>query len=324
MDDAPVLCKSGGMKSASHKPIANALPAPAWFVVSALFHYLGPAFAVLLFARVAPLGVAWLRIATSAVLLAVWRRPWRHLVRQDAHTRRTIAGLGLAIGGMNACFYLAIDRLPLATVGAIEFIGPISLAAAGLRTPRNRVALALAAAGVALLTRAHLGGSPLGLLFAFANAALFTLYIVLGHRLAAATHDGSEPVDRLAAAMLVALLPAALLGLLPALPAMASPLLLAAGAGVGVCSSVIPYVCDQFAMARLPRASFALLLSLLPAVACLVGALVLHQFPGPRETLGIGLVAAAVALHRPRAAGSSPHHSREVSPWNTSDSEPPA
>lgn len=312
------------MKNASHKSLANALPAPAWFVVSSLFHYLGPAFAVLLFARVAPLGVTWLRIATSALLLATWRRPWRHLSRQDVHTRRTIVGLGLAIGGMNACFYLAIDRLPLAAVGAIEFIGPIALAAAGLRTPRNRVALALATAGVVMLTRAHMEGSPMGLLFAFANAALFTLYIVLGHRLAAATDDGSEPVDRLAAAMLVALLPAALLGLLPALPAMANPVLLAAGAGVGVCSSVIPYVCDQFAMARLPRASFALLLSLLPAIACLVGALVLRQFPGPRETLGIALVAAAVALHRPRAAESSCSHPREVSPWNTSDSEPPA
>jgi inner membrane transporter RhtA len=324
MDDAPVLCKSGGMKSASHKPIATALPAPAWFVVSALFHYLGPAFAVLLFARVAPLGVAWLRIATSALLLAAWRRPWRHLPQQDMRTRRTIAALGLAIGGMNACFYLAIDRLPLATVGAIEFIGPIALAAAGLRSTRNRGALGLAAAGVVLLTRAHLVGSPLGLFFAFANAGLFTLYIVFGHRLATVRHDGSEPVDRLAAAMLVAVLPAALLGFLPALPAMASPVLLAAGAGVGVCSSVIPYVCDQFAMARLPRASFALLLSLLPAIACLVGALVLRQFPGPREALGIGLVAAAVALHRPRAAEPSPHHPREVPPWNTSDSEPPA
>jgi inner membrane transporter RhtA len=324
MDDALLLCKSGGVKSTSQTTLATSLPAPAWFVVSALFHYLGPAFAVLLFARVAPLGVAWLRIATSAVVLAAWRRPWRHLARQDARTRRTIAALGLAIGGMNACFYLAIDRLPLATVGAIEFIGPIALAAIGLRTPRNRVALALAATGVVMLTRAHLGGSPQGLLFAFANAALFTLYIVLGHRLAAATGDGSEPVDRLAAAMLVALLPAALLGLVPARPAMASPLLLAAGAGVGICSSVIPYVCDQFAMARLPRASFALLLSMLPAIACLVGTLVLHQFPGPREALGIALVAAAVALHRPRATASSPSHPREVPPWNTSDSEPPA
>ena len=323
MDDAPLVCKSGGMKKTPLRYFANAFPAPAWFVVSALFHYLGPAFAVLLFARVAPLGVAWLRIATSALLLAAWRRPWRHLPQQDARTRRTIAGFGLVIAGMNACFYLAIDRLPLATVGAIEFVGPIALAAAGLRSARNRLALGLAAAGVTLLTRAHLGSSPLGLAFAFANAALFTLYIVLGHRLATAGDEGSEPVDRLAAAMLVALLPAALLGLVPALAAMASPALLAAGAGVGICSSVIPYVCDQFAMARLPRASFALLLSLLPAIACLVGALVLRQFPGPRETLGIALVAAAVALHRPRPV-SPPHRPPEVSPWNTTESEPPA
>jgi len=312
------------MKSTSPKHLAHAVPAPAWFVVSALFHYLGPAFAVLLFARVAPLGVAWLRIATSALLLAAWRRPWRHLPRQHARTRRTIVALGLVIGGMNACFYLAIDRLPLATVGAIEFIGPIALALAGLRTPRNRVALGLAAGGVSMLAHAHLHGSPLGLLFAFANAGLFVLYIMLGHRMAAATTDGSEPVDRLAAAMLVAVLPAALLGLVPAWPAMGSPLLLAAGAGVGVCSSVVPYVCDQLAMARLPRASFALLLSLLPAIACLVGALVLRQFPGPRESLGIALVAAAVALHRPREPDPSPRHPREVPSWNTSDSEPPA
>ena len=314
------------MKTAPRKHLATALPAPTWFVASALFHYLGPAFAVLLFARVPPLGVAWLRIASAALLLAAWRRPWRYLRQQDGHTRRTIVGLGLVIGGMNACFYLAIDGLPLGTVGAIEFIGPIALAAIGLRTPRNRVALGLAAAGIALLTRAHLGGSPLALLFAFANAALFALYVVLGHRLAAATHDGSGPVDRLAAAMLVAMVPATLLGLAPAWPAMASPVLLAAGAGVGLCSSVIPYVCDQFAMARLPRASFALLLSLLPAIACLIGALVLRQFPGPREALGIALVIAAVALHRPHADASSPSPTDpiEVRPWNTSDSEPPA
>ena len=326
MDDAPSLCKSGGMKLAPHKHLATALPPQAWFVASALFHYLGPAFAVLLFARVPPLGVAWLRIASAALLFAAWRRPWRYLRQQDANTRRTIAGLGLAIGGMNACFYLAIDGLPLGTVGAIEFMGPIALAAAGLRTPRNRAALGLAAAGIALLTRAHLRGSLLALLFAFANAVLFTLYIVLGHRLAAATQDGSEPVDRLAAAMLVVMIPATLLGFASAWPAMSSPVLLAAGAGVGLCSSVIPYVCDQFAMARLPRASFALLLSLLPAVACLIGALVLRQFPSPREACGIALVIAAVALHRPRADAPSPSppYPREVRSWNTSDSEPPA
>lgn len=312
MDDAPAVCKSESMDRARqdrslHERIARLVPAHAWFAVSALFHYLGPAFAVLLFAHVAPLGVAWLRIATAAVLLAAWRRPWRYLPRQDARTRSTLVVLGLVIGGMNASFYLAIDRLPLGIVGAIEFAGPIALAAAGLRTPRNRVALGLATAGVAMLTRAHWAGASLGLVFALANAALFALYIVLGHRCATATTgDGSQPIDRLALAMLVATVPAALLGLVPAWSAMGSPVLLAAGAGVGLCSSVIPYACDQLAMAKLPQASFALLLALLPAIACLVGAVVLHQLPGPRDMLGVALVAAGVALHRPRAAPADP------------------
>lgn len=277
---------------------AQRLPPLAWFLVSAVFHYLGPAFAVLLFARVAPLGVAWLRIASAALVLALWRRPWRLAGQQDAPPRRTVAALGLVLGGMNACFYLAIDHVPLGTVGAIEFLGPISLALAAARNRRNLVALALAIAGVSFLARVHLAGSPLGLAFAFANAALFTLYIVLAHRVASDGPAGSS-IDRLAMAMLIALLPATLVGLRPALPALHDPVLLVAGVGVGVASSVIPYVCDQLAMARLPRASFALLLALLPATASLIGALVLHQMPGPRESLGIALVAAGVALHRP-------------------------
>src|SRR5690349_22164782 len=138
MDDAPMLCKSGGMKSASHKPIANALPAPAWFVVSAVCHYLGPAFAVLLFARVAPLGVAWLRIASAALVFAAWRRPWR------TGASRAVLAWGAVLAAMNCCFYAAIDRLPLSTVAAIEFLPVVALAALGARTRRNVLALALA------------------------------------------------------------------------------------------------------------------------------------------------------------------------------------
>jgi inner membrane transporter RhtA len=85
---------------------------------------------------------------------------------------------------MNSCFYLAIDRLPLSTVAAIEFLPVILLAALGVRTPRNGLALALAAAGVYVLTDVRLQGEPLGVAFAFANAALFALYIVLAHRVA--------------------------------------------------------------------------------------------------------------------------------------------
>jgi len=274
---------------------AGRVPPPLYFVASAVFHYLGPAFAVLLFARVEPLGVAWLRIASAALIFAAWRRPWRRFPQMNAATRWNIAGLGAVLGGMNACFYLAIDRLPLATVGAIEFLGPIGLALAGLRTQRNTMALALVVAGVWLLTRLRLAGTPLAFMFAFANCALFTLYIVLGHRVA--NDGGGNAIDRLAAAMLVALVVVTLVGIRPAVPALLSLPLLAAGIGVGVTSSVIPYVCDQLAMARLPRATFAMLLALLPATACLVGAVVLHQLPGRTETIGIALVAAGIAIH---------------------------
>jgi inner membrane transporter RhtA len=271
-------------------------PPQLYFVASAIFHYLGPAFAVLLFVRVEPLGVAWLRIASAALIFAVWRRPWRHVRQLTVMARWNIVGLGIVLGGMNACFYLAIDRLPLATVGAIEFLGPIALALAALRSRRNTVALALVVAGVWFLTHLRFTGTPLGFAFAFANCALFALYIVLGHRVA--NDSGGRAIDCVAAAMLVALVVVSLIGIRPAVSALVSPLLLAAGIGVGVTSSVIPYVCDQLAMARLPRATFAILLALLPATAALVGAVVLHQLPNRAETIGIALVAAGIAIHR--------------------------
>ena len=92
------------------------------------------------------------------------------------------------------------------------------------------------------------------------------------------------------------------IGVVQAVRAFAHPVLVLAGIGVGVCSSVVPYVCDQLAMARLPRASFALMLTLLPASATVVGAIVLGQVPSPREAAGIVLVMAAMALHRPAEA----------------------
>jgi inner membrane transporter RhtA len=251
---------------------------------------------VLLFAHVAPLGVAWLRIASAAVVFALWRRPWRYLVALPAAERWTVTALGLVLAVMNCCFYEAIARLPLGTVGAIEFLGPIALAAAGLRTSRNLVALLAACAGVYLLTDIRLEGALIGYLLAFANCALFVLYIVLGHRIAA--DGGTAGIDRLAAAMLIAAVFAFPIGILDARVALADPLLLGAAIGVGISSSVIPYVCDQLAMARLRRETFALMLSLLPATASLIGIVVLHQVPSWVEVAGILLVIAGVALHR--------------------------
>ena len=119
-------------------PLTERLPPHAFFLVSAVFHYLGPAFAVLLFARIEPLGVAWLRIATAALIFALWRRPWRYFARLPRADRYRIAALGLVLAAMNCCFYEAIARLPLATVGAIEFLGPIALAAWGMRNRAQR------------------------------------------------------------------------------------------------------------------------------------------------------------------------------------------
>jgi inner membrane transporter RhtA len=276
-----------------------ATPPHAFFVGSAVFHYLGPAFAVLLFARVEPLGVAWLRIAAAAAVFALWRRPWRALGRLDASGRRTIVGLGVVFGAMNASFYVAIDRLPLGTVAAIEFLPVILLAAVGLRGVRNVVALGLALVGVYTLTDVRLEGEPLGVAFALANAALFAAYIVLAHRLSRSPAIGR--LDGLAAAMLVAVVVATPIGAWSAAPALVDPVALAAGIGVGIASSVVPYVCDQLAMSRLPRETYSLLVSLLPATATVVGVLVLAQVPSVSEALGIALVVTAVAVHRERA-----------------------
>lgn len=274
----------------------DSVPPHAFFLVSAVFHYLGPAFAVLLFRYVGVLGVAWLRIASAAAIFALWRQPW-HVFRTLSRKQcALLLVLGSVLGLMNSIFYLAIDRLPLGTVGAIEFLGPIALAAVGARTGRNLGALALATGGVYLLTDLRLAGEPLGFAFAFANCALFVLYVVLGHRIA--QDGGAVGINRLGAAMLIALLVVSPWGFAEASVAFEKPRLLGAGIAVGLCSSVIPYVCDQLAMARIPRATFALLLALLPATATVIGVVVLRQIPTLRDLVGVALVIAGVALHR--------------------------
>ena len=131
--------------------LAGQVPPQAWFFVSAVFHYLGPSFAVLLFPAVGVLGVAWFRIASAAVLFAPVTRPWRLLRRMDRQERGLLIGMGACLAVMNCCFYLALARLPISLVAAIEFVGTIGVALYGLRTARNRAALGVAIAGVFIL-----------------------------------------------------------------------------------------------------------------------------------------------------------------------------
>lgn len=268
------------------------LPPQGLFIVSAFSQYVGAALAVLLFASVPAAGVAWLRVVAAAAVLVAWRRPWRSA--WTSARLGLVAAFGMTLALMNLCFYLAIDRLPLGTAVAIEFCGPIFVAALGSRTRRDVIALALGGAGVLALADVHLTGSPGGFALAAGAGVFWAAYIVLGHRVAADRAIRAQ--DGLALAMAIGAL-----GLAPALvwsavPALVDPLLLAACLAVGVASSVVPYALEQIAMRRLPRARFALLLALLPATAAVVGAIVLGQVPSLVEAAGIALVVAAASL----------------------------
>jgi inner membrane transporter RhtA len=277
--------------------LAHSAPPQMWFGVSALFHYLGPSFAVLLFPAVGVLGVAWMRIASAAAIFAPWTRPWKTIAEADPRTRRLLVGLGACLAVMNTAFYLALDRLPMSLVAAVEFVGTIGVALYGLRTARNLAALSLAVFGVFLLIDVKWSSNPVGLFWAFLNGALFVGYIVLGHKISEGGASGG--VERLGAAMAIAFLFIVPIGSVQAVKALGSVELVLAGVAVGACSSVVPYVCDQLAMSRLPRTSFALMLALLPATATLIGIIVLAQIPGTRDAIGVLLVVSGVAIHKP-------------------------
>jgi inner membrane transporter RhtA len=274
------------------------LPAPLLFLVGGLSMYLGAAVAVWLFAEVNPAAVAWLRQLGAAVVLLAWRRPprssWRGRVFWLAAT------FGLVTAVMNVAFYESIARLPLGTAVALEFAGPVAVAAIGSRTVRDVGALLLVASGVVLIADVRWAGSPLGVVFALSAAALWAAYILLGQRVAKV----GVGVDGLAvgfAVATVALCPLAL----GTGPVWTSPRLLLLGIGVGVLSTVVPYALDQVVLRRLGRATFALLLALLPVSAVLSGLVLLRQVPSPPEALGILAVVVGVAV-RTRQAESEP------------------
>lgn len=276
---------------------AETVPPQAWFGVSAVFHYLGPSFAVLLFPSIGVLGVAWFRIASAALIFAPFTKPWKTIAEADRNGRFLLLGLGICLAVMNTSFYLALDRLPMSLVAAMEFIGTIGVALYGLRTKRNVLALALAVLGVFVLIDVKWATDPLGLFWATLNGALFVGYIILGHK--ASQGGASGGVERLGAAMAVAFIILMPIGFMQAMEAFGALNLVLAGIAVGICSSVIPYICDQLAMSRLPRSTFALLLALLPATATIIAAIVLAQVPSLQDVLGVVLVMVGVAIHKP-------------------------
>ncbi len=260
--------------------------------------YLGAALAVDLFDRLSPTVVAVLRLFGAALMLLVWRRPAR-AAWQGRRLRRA-AAFGLATALMNVAFYEAIARLPLGTAVAVEFCGPVVVAAIASRRPRDVAAVVLAGLGVLLIADVRWAGSPSGVLWALAAAALWAAYIVLGKRVASAGSGIDDMAVGFGVATLV-LSPVLLARLFTPggraeLSALVEPRVLLIAVGVGVLSSVVPYVLDQIVLRRVGRARFAVLLALLPATATIVGLLVLAQLPSPLEAAGIAAVVGAVAL----------------------------
>ncbi|MEC3974707.1 EamA family transporter [Amycolatopsis sp. H20-H5] len=258
--------------------------------------YAGAAVAVGLFTSMSPSAVAWLRCLGAAVVLVAWRRPPRGAWRGRP---LLLAGtFGLVTAGMNVLFYEAIARLPLGTAVALEFAGPVVVAAIGSRTRRDFLALLLVVAGVVAIADVRLAGSGLGVVFALGAALAWAAYILLGQRVA----TGGNGIDGLAVGFAVATVALSPLALQTG-AVWGSPRLLVLGIGVGVFSTVVPYGLDQVVLARVGRARFALLLALLPVAAGVTGFVLLAQVPSLPEALGTLAVVLGVAL---RGRGSRP------------------
>lgn len=270
--------------------VRRRVPAPLLFVLGGVSMYVGAALAVGLFDQMSPSAVAVLRLLGAAAVLLAWRRPGRTAWRGAA--LRGAVAFGLATGLMNLAFYEAIARMPLGTAVAIEFCGPVAVAAVASRRPRDVAAVVLAAAGVLLIADVRWSGSPSGVLWALTAAAMWAAYILLARRVA----QSGSGLDGMAVGFTVAAVLLSPVLLFSPLAPLADPEVLLLAVGVGVLSSVIPYVLDQIVLRRVGQARFAVLLALLPATATVVGLVALRQVPGMLEAVGIAAVVAAVAL----------------------------
>jgi len=275
------------------------MPPELLFVVSGISQYTGASIAVHLFEELSPGTVTLFRVFFGAlpILLLPRLAPAMRRITGESRpwTRRDLvsaAVFGLATAAMNYCFYLAIDRLPLGKSVVIEFLGPISVAAVFTRSRRNTGALALAAAGVAILSGVEIGGDPLGVLFIFGAALFWATYIVLGRRVAALDRG----LDGLGVGLLIGSVALVPFGLTDLGEVLASPRLLGLCFLVGVFSSAVGYSIDQIVLRRIPVRRFSLLMALLPVTAMVVGLVALGQVPTVADLIGAVLVITGVLI----------------------------
>ncbi|HEY2222639.1 EamA family transporter [Actinomycetospora sp.] len=262
---------------------------------------LGLAASVDLFARVPPEGVAALRLVWAGLLLLLLVRP-----RPSAFTRSSVgasAGLGVVTAGLTMLFMAAVARIPLGTASAIEFLGPLGVAV--LRGRGTGIVWpVLAAAGVLLLTEPWRGGvDPVGVGFALAAAACWAAYILLTQRVG----DQVTGLQGLAVSIPVAGLVSAAVaaGTVPGLVSALTVPVLLAGLGLGLLLPVVPFALEMLALRRLTTGAFGTLMALEPAIALVVGAVVLGQLPTLLGIVGIVLVVTA-GVGAARTGGREP------------------
>ena len=250
----------------------------------------GAAFAKSIFDEIGPGGTVFLRMLFAAlVLCAIWRP------RISGHSRRDVVLVllfGASLAGMNAVFYASLDRIPLGVAVTFEFVGPLAVAVFGSRRRLDLVWVALAAAGILLLS--DFGGTDLdgvGVALALTAGAFWAAYILLAARVGQAFPGG----DGLALAMAVAVIPLAPLGIAQGGSDLLVVWILAAGFAVAMLSSAIPYTLELEALRRLPAGVFGVLMSLEPALAATAGFVVLGEDLVAREIVAILLVVAASA-----------------------------
>ncbi len=270
--------------------VLETAPPEALFVLSAVSQYVGASIAVTVFDEVAPRTVAWFRVIGATVaLLAISPGFWR------GWTRRDLVGagvFGIATASMNLFFYLAIDRIDLGTSVAIEFLGPIAVAAATTRSVRNGGALALTVIGVVTLGGVEIGDNTLGVVFILISSALWAAYIVFGSRVAH-VRSGVAGLGVGLAIGAVAITPVGAPG---SGHVWVSPTLLFLCCVTGVFSNAIGYGIDQYVLRRIPIRRFSVLLATLPVVAVLIGWIALGQQPSGIDLAGIAFVLVGVAI----------------------------
>lgn len=260
-------------------------------LISMVSYQCGASLAKHLFPQVGALGATAYRLGFSALILLLWRRPWRRWGgRRDW---RTVCGYGLAMGAMNMVFYMSLRTIPLGIAVALEFTGPLALALLGSRRVIDFVWIALVVAGLALLLplREQMHAlDPIGVMYALAAGAGWALYIVLGRRAGAAWGGDAVTLGTSVGAVL-----AIPFGIAQAGSALLSPALLPYALGVAVLSSALPYSLEMVAMTRLPARTFSTLLSLEPAVAALAGVALLGEHLSLLQWLAIVTIIVAAA-----------------------------